>query len=120
MSIPARTMFRGDSLRFAVTVTREGAPVDLTGGKMWMTAKRSPADADALAVFQVSSPADGIVITHADAGLAEITIPPAATNSLTAVTRLVYDIQLLEAVGLVTTLETGYLTVNVDVTRAGS
>lgn len=118
MATVTRTMFRGDSLRLYLAITRDGSPVDLTGGKLWMTAKRSPADTDAMAVFQVSSPADGISIVDALGGLAEIRVPPEATSSLTSVTKLTYDIQLKEAVGLVTTLETGALTVNTDITRA--
>lgn len=60
---------------------KDGTPFDLTGSTIYFTAKESPDDLDANAVFQKST-AGGIVITDAPNGIAQVTIDPADTTSL--------------------------------------
>lgn len=114
-------MIRGDSLDLDLAITQGGAPVNLAGATIWMTAKRSYADADVDAVFQISSPTD-IVITNAALGLARISVPPTATSSLVfsgaADQKFLFDIQVQLASGKVFTVRRGELTVSPDVTRA--
>ena len=117
MATITRTMYRGDSLRLNMAITRDLLPVDLTGATIRMTAKHAWTDDDSAAVFQVSTPSSGIVITNVALGLAEVNVPAAETLAFTVMTTLVYDIQLTESVGIVTTLEAGLLTVYPDITR---
>lgn len=115
--IVAREMYEGDTLRLALTFTKNNAPLNLTGATIYMTAKNSIADADP-GVFQLTSPASGISITNAVGGLAEAVVSPSLTTGFTAnPTVLVYDIKVKEASGDVTTLESGTLKVNLSVTR---
>lgn len=120
------TMYRGDTLDIQIAVTsgvdKTGSPkpVDLTGAKIWMTAKKSVADADGSAVFEVTTPVD-VVVTDALGGLAEIVVPASLTTSLgDQPVGLYYDIQVRLASGKVQTIEAGTLTVIPDVTRATS
>jgi len=65
-------MIRGDTLTLDLVVTQDGAPIDLTGSTMWMTAKLSANDLDVDAVFQVTSPTN-ITFTNAVLGSARAT-----------------------------------------------
>lgn len=118
-------MFRGDSLILDVEVTYKSGgstvPLDLSSGKMWMTAKNKYTDSDVDAVFQVSSPGD-ITITDALAGKARIVVPGSATTGLAFGTdatpiQLVYDIQVKTSLGIVQTVATGKITILPDVTE---
>lgn len=111
-------MFRGRTFAFNLAVTQAGAEYDLTGATLRMTAKYSYDDADGSAVFTVSSPASGIVITNTSGGLATVTLTPAKTTSLpTNEVSLFYDIQLTNSSG-VYSIADGILTVlpNVSIT----
>ncbi len=131
-----RAMTRGDTLTYllqvlANPVTRavlsqaQGlpfppgfAPLDITGGKLWFTLKRTYADPDRAAVAQLSSPGGGIVLTSPASGKATVTVPALVTaNFPDGLTRLLYDVQLLDASGNVTTTEGGAYDVSPDVTR---
>lgn len=114
------TIFRGDTRRFAITVTRGGVAEDLAGASLWFTAKPSVEDADnGTDVIQKSIGA-GITVTDEPGGLATVEILPADTEDYTQrVDRtLVYDVQLETASGDIETIDTGTLVVKPDVTRA--
>jgi hypothetical protein len=109
---------RGDTGRWNLSFS-----VNLTGAKVWFTAKRAWTDADSAAVIALSTDLGGITITDASAGTARLTIPPAATASLTtppppSPLTLLYDIQVKEADGSITTVQQGHLLVRADITRA--
>lgn len=117
MSTNRIEMIRGDTKVLTITVTRDGQPYDLTGHTLWLTAKRTPTDADSAAVFQLSTTAGGITITNAAGGVARAEIAPTHTESLPAVVnRLVYDVQIADGTGGVYTVASGELVVRPDVT----
>ena len=100
------TMQRGDTPTWRIPVfeSLNGAPTatpfDLTGYKIWMTAKREWTDTDAQAVFQITSVGGQIVLVGPAAdGLIDVTPLPASTLSLVADTTLKYDIQIANATG---------------------
>lgn len=108
---------RGDTAVLDVAITRSGSPVDLTGATLWFTAKRAKSDPDAVAVIAKST-ASGITVTSASGGTATITIDPDDTSDLTSATALVFDVQLKESGGRITTVDSGTLRVTLDVTQA--
>jgi hypothetical protein len=116
-------LFRGDSLELFLNVTIPGPghtrpPVDITGCTLWMTCKRKREDLDADAIFQVSTSGGQIVITDGPNGKATIVVPAAATVNLVQEERFFYDIQLRSASGVVRTIESGIIVLQLDVTRA--
>lgn len=108
---------RGDTIDLEVIATRDGAPLDLTGTSIWFTAKRKLKDADENAIAQKTLGA-GITVTDAEAGEALVTLDPADTAALTKETTLYCDVQVVEASGRVTTVASGTLTIELDVTVA--
>lgn len=112
------TMFRGDTLIFDGTATTAaGAAQDLTGCTLWMTAKYAKTDADSAAVFQLSSGAlGGIAIGAGTGGTFTVTVAPSKTSGLTAKKTLYYDVQLEDAMGNFYTVDSGTITVDLDVT----
>jgi hypothetical protein len=135
-----RTMFRGDSMALFFQVVRDLAsqqiftaptpgipppnsvPVNLTGYQLWFTAKKHSLDPDSQAVAQLDNMSiGGIVITLAVNGTGTATMQPAATfNFPDGPVRLLYDLQAKDPTGLVTTIESGTLTVVPDTTRRTS
>ncbi len=111
-----RKFYRGDTYTLDLTVTLDALPLDLTGATIKLTAKRSIADSDADAAFQVEG-----TLLDAAAGLAQVVIPATATNDRTAYpddgTTLVYDLELTEQGGRRTTLEVGTFQILADVSR---
>lgn len=108
----------GDTVLFDLAITRDGLPVDLTGATLWFTAKRSPADVDADAVFQKST-GSGISVSDAAGGLARVTVAPTDTSTLSNTDQtLECDVQLKEADGTVTTVARGQLILIPQITRA--
>jgi hypothetical protein len=118
----AWTRFRGDTMKYDLVLSILGQPVNLTGRTVRFTAKLQGADADDPGVFQLSSPAQGIVITNALQGLARLTILPALTRNLplnaeTSTLTLDCDIQVSNADGTdVETIARGTLTLLRDIT----
>jgi hypothetical protein len=115
-----REMFRGDTLQFTATVkTETGAVYDLTGGKLWMTAKYYDEELDSEAVFKLTSdPSGGIEITSAVNGAIRVTIVPAKTQAMPdGVCDLSYDIVLRDVLGTVLTIEKDVLRVKPRPTR---
>ncbi len=114
------TMFRGDSLVLEIVVKQSDVPTDLTGAKVWFTAKRTLNDLDGSAIIQVSSPADITIDPDqvANPGKATIVVPASATATLgEAALQLFYDIQVKFSNGRVATVQFGQLLVTPDVTQ---
>jgi phage terminase large subunit-like protein len=112
-------MTRGDEFIFNIAVVLDGVAVNITGKTLRMTAKWSADDADADAVFSLTSTGSaGITVTNAAGGLATVTVAPAKTSSLPArQVSLVYDIQLHTDATDPKTIASGTLLVRPDVTR---
>lgn len=111
-------MTRGDTRRWLLTFS-----VDLTGAKIWFTAKRALSDADGAALIALSSGTSAITITDAAAGQCTLVIPPAATAGVATPSpsqplSLVYDIQIRESDGTITTVQRGNLRIKADVTQS--
>jgi hypothetical protein len=117
----SKQAFVGDSIVLRLTITRNGAAVDLTGATLWFTAKEDWDDLDADAVFQKKTGGLGIAVTDALAGEATVTIPGSDTASLdNEVQTLECDVQLLEVDGTLTTVARGQLVLQPQITRATS
>ena len=115
------TMYRADSLVLNTTIQQNGAPVDITGAKVWFTAKRKVTDADVDAVIQVSSPTHISIDSDqvANRGQCVINVPPTFTSALyEAELSLFFDIQVLFATGRIATVDYGTLLIVPDVTQA--
>ncbi len=112
-------MVRVNTFSFDVVITENSEPINLTGGTLYFTAKWTPLDADASAVFQLtSSPAAGITVLSAVNGTANITIPKTATSTLPYHdTLLDYDLKFIDSSTLAFTVLRGKLNVLYNVTR---
>jgi len=114
-------MTRGDTFRLEASIKNQfGANKNITGAKVWFTVKREVIDFDTMAVFRADS-SDGsgdVVITDATTGRVSIRMPANKTLFFpdTNVV-LVFDVQILDASGIVITVERGTITVEPDVTR---
>ena len=109
-------MYRGDTALFPFAVTDSTGAYNIAGATFWFTAKKTPCDTDASAVFQKTL-ADGITVTNAAAGLGQVELAEADTSSLACSrTVLFYDLQMKTSTGKVYTVAAGKLTVNPDVT----
>jgi hypothetical protein len=116
--MPDLVATRGDTNIYNVTVLRSDQPLDITGSKVWMTAKHFKTDTDAEAVFQINSDSQDIDIYDPLKGRIQIHVLPVHTASLLEDEVLYYDIQLKEASGQITTIGQGKLEVLADVTQA--
>lgn len=110
--------WRGDTIRFLVTVTRNGSPVNLAGASMWFTAKLNPSDDDDDATTIQKTIGNGIAVTSEAGGLAVVTLEDEDTDGLNAATDYYCDVKLLEASGIRTTIATGRMPIQLNVTRA--
>lgn len=105
--------FRGEAASWSLLATKDNVPIDLTGGRVWMNARRNYASP---IVFERSSDAlDGIVIDdqNANPGKAVISLDTTDTESLSnQITVLVYNVWV-QSLGLeAIVVATGTLTVN--------
>ncbi len=108
-------MFRGDTEQFFLSISRNEVPVDLNDAKIWMTGRRSQG-ASALFI-KTSDMGGGIEITDASGGLATVTMSNTDTAGLSSeVVTLVYDVQVRESSGRISTVFSGNLVVKPDVT----
>lgn len=109
---------RGDTNVYDVRVIRRNAPVNLSGCKMWFTAKDDKDDLDVDAVIALDNQSHPlqIVLTQPTAGRAQISLVPGDTVDLIN-NAFYYDIQLLEESGIVTTIANGILHLEDDVTK---
>lgn len=114
---------RGDTNEITLVVTAPDAngvaqPVNLTSCLLWFTIKRDWEDTDLSAVV-IKTIGSGITVTAPPtAGLAVAKLDPVDTSALVGLQRLVYDVQLREADGTITTVASGYVQVTRDATRA--
>jgi hypothetical protein len=106
-------MGKGDTKIFDVEVTKTDPDtgldvvVPLTDAKAWFTAKETSSDTDADAIIiynNVDNPLN-VIITEAD-GIVRIVIDPADTVDYPN-RWLVYDVQIKEVDGTITTVERG-------------
>ncbi|GAC1475554.1 MAG: hypothetical protein PVSMB8_00160 [Vulcanimicrobiaceae bacterium] len=130
-------MRRGDNLVFTIFVVRHvltgelstydpGDPIpqgfrseNLTGWKIWFTAKHNVVDPDLRAVAALDTVAGGVTIVNAVGGQVSINMPATATRAEPdGMVALVYDIQGKDGAATIATLEDGTLVVSPDVTRA--
>jgi hypothetical protein len=98
-------------------------PVDITGASIRFTVKTSSGDTDANAIIKkgtTDTGLGGIVPVDAPNGLAQITVSPADTSTLSAPTWYAYDIQLRETSGRVTTVQSGRFLIKSDITSTSS
>lgn len=123
-------MFIRDDLTLKATLNHKDEdgtitdPVDLTGAKIWMTAKQTTRDADAGAIFMKRNTAAGgsdaeILVALPLTGQIEIYLVPADTENADAATYQ-YDIQVILATGKTYTTTRDKITFAEDVTRATS
>lgn len=133
-------MNRGDTLFFVDQVVQDlvtgqlsavpagqplpsgAVPVDITGFSIWFTAKSEYPDPDNRAVAQLDNHAlGGVVITQATLGKFSVTMPALATRDFPdSDVALVFDIQVEDLAGRVSTIEKDTLTVAPDVTRTSA
>ena len=99
---------------------RSGNPLNLMGGnaKAWFTAKKTTDDLDAdalIALNSVDNPAQ-VVFMDASIGTFFVKLLPADTASIDD-DSLVYDVQVREQDGRITTVAKGELKLKPDVTK---
>ena len=116
-------LIRGDHRTLQVVVTdTDDQPLDLTGATLRWTAKRNLEVDDDEADIRKSTEVGeggGITVTNPAAGQAEVSLVPADTASLPPQPlRLLYDLQLTEPDGTVTTVASGTAQVRPDITRS--
>jgi hypothetical protein len=106
-------LYAGDTWRRSWRLKQpSGLPVDLTGAN----ARLHLRDSAGLLLIEASTGADGrIVITPAE-GLIAMTVAAADTSTF-AVGRYRWALEITDAAGIVTTLESGILVVMEDVTH---
>lgn len=107
------SMFRGDTGDFQATFTDNATPPNLIndpGAVFRMTVKRFTADPDSAEIVSVTASQSG-------PGVAFLSIPPAAFAGLVCPAFLVYDIQVTETGGRVSTIAKGRFTVLDDVSQ---
>lgn len=106
---------RGDTIPLQVgpILKADGTVQDISGYTITFTAKNRLDDLDAAAIITQAG-----VVTNGPAGLALVTIPPAATSSFTTDRVLHWDVQIRDGAGATKTVDSGKLIVERDVTRA--
>jgi hypothetical protein len=110
-------MFRGDTRRYAIAVTRNGSAEDLTGAQLWFTARPANDSTDRYAIAKTIG--TGLTVTNPTGGLVTLQIDPADTAALSLVAPMtfVYDVQLKTVGNDVETIDSGTLIINPDVTK---
>lgn len=111
-------MFRGDTrILEATVVDSAGATVDISGADLRWTAKRKLGDLDADAVI-IKTSVDGIdLVGGGTTGELTITLDPEDTDDLLKTTTLLWDLQVTDGIGQVTTVDNGRLRIESDVSR---
>lgn len=112
--------WNGTATRFNPT-TGLDEPIDLSldNTTVRFTVKRYAADSDADAVFALSSPSSGVTFPDAENGKYRVTLTPVnwTAAALTRAERLLYDVQLTEPAGRVSSLANGLLFVSLNITN---
>ena len=101
------TCYQGDDLYLDLTVTADGRPADLTGYTAKSQIRTSPAS------DEISAEIDAVV--DEAAGVVRLHLTHAAATDLGGL--MVWDCELTDAVGNVSTIAAGKLTVEAEVTR---
>jgi len=107
---------KGDTTNIVLTVQNtSGTGIDITGYTFFFTAKTNNTDADANAVLTKD------VTTHTTpaSGITAINLTAGSTGSVSP-GRYYYDIQMKDTSANITTLISGFLTVNQDITQRTS
>lgn len=109
---------RGDTRVYSITLTdADSEPLDLTGVSVTFTAKRSQLDSDEDAIIS-KAVGSGIAVDDPETGIAVLTLDPEDTEDLPARTlRLFYDVQVVDAAGVVVTPLMDVLEIQPDVTQ---
>lgn len=113
-------MKRGDTPKWEIAVLDEdGAPLNLSGWTIRMTAKRSVTDTDAEAVFQLSTVDGTITLINAAGGIAQAQPLRSSTNTLTEDLTVSWDVQIARDVPTeeTYTVDSGTLLIARDITR---
>ena len=105
-------MYRGDDREFTLTLTEDGAPMDLTGATVRWTARVRAGDADT--VIAKTSSAGIAIANDPTTGVAVLTIDAADTSGFAGRRDLVWDVEVTRG-GKTRTVLTGVLRVLVDV-----
>lgn len=117
----ALRMYRGDDFQFDMFVRDPvtGSPYDVSNSSFWFTAKRRyfSGDADSVIAKDLSS---GILVMDAVKGHVRVLIDAADTASFDRKEVLRYDVQWQDSDGLIHTIVSGDLLVDLDVTRRTS
>ena len=116
--MPDLVAIRGDTNIFNITVIRGDAVLNITGSKVWFTAKVNKEDVDSSAIIKLDSSTPDVNIYAPVQGRVQVKIPPSATEGLDDDLALHYDVQLKEANGDITTIATGILRIEPDITRS--
>lgn len=112
-------MFRGDTPTLHITATNpNGTPYSLIGHTIWVTAKRSKADADP-GVFQLSTTAGNVTVNAApDDHTADAVPPSAATSALTSDVQVYLGVRIKTPGGRVYTIFEGTMPIIAGTTQA--
>jgi hypothetical protein len=113
------TAHRGDTVEIFISLTDvEGLEqIDVTGMMIWFTLKRSPDDTDLQALLQKNTSTGGVIITNTALGQAKVILSAEETSAIPAPSIYLYDVQVKDASGKVTTVDEGYLDLRTDITR---
>ena len=106
---------RGDTILLSVgpILKQDRSVQDISGYSIQFTAKERLDDADGAAVISEAG-----VVDDGPAGLASVSVPPAATSGFTTDRVLHWDVQIRDGAGATKTVDSGKLFVDRDVTRA--
>jgi hypothetical protein len=117
-----RSMYRGDTFQIAMVIVDEctGSPIDIAGWTIRFTAKFAIPNPDAQAGMRQDNQAvGGVTIVTPTMGEVLIAVQPIVTRGYPdGDVFLMYDVQVTDGEGVITTVELGTLTVCPDVTRA--
>lgn len=115
-----RPIHAGDDYNLGVTAKRDGQIIDLTAGKVWLTVKDDPIqaddeaqlqmDSDTPADIEIDSPLSGHFIVHFHGVL--------SPNTADLEGMWQYDIQVKEASGAITTVGGGKIEFLPNLTRS--
>lgn len=96
-TLAALTIKQGDDFSRTLTITEDGAAVDITGCTLTFHLRAPGATTDAI------DPAPTLALTTPASGLATLTLTDAQTATLTALTSYTYEIELTDGTGLIST-----------------
>lgn len=109
--------YQGDTVPIRVAVTLNNAVYNLTGCKMFFTAKLDNAQDDEDALVKLDSVSGAITYPDAPNGIAVITLTPAHTNLCPVDVPLYCDVQVVDAANQVFTVATGKIVFRDQSTR---